>query len=79
MFATSKTGFCAQSTMKVLLEIVLLLIVYSQLYPVLIEPYLETQISTSDPITAALLSIIPFVIAAMIIIGILSWNILAMG
>lgn len=75
MFATSKNYFKAQFTLKVLLEIGLVLIVYSQIYPTLIEPYLLTQINNSDPVTAALLNLIPFLIAAMIIIGIVSFNV----
>ena len=74
MFATTKKRFKAQFTIKVLLEIVLLLIIYSQIYPTLIEPYLQTQINNSDGITAALLSLLPFVIAAMILIGVISYN-----
>jgi cytochrome bd-type quinol oxidase subunit 2 len=74
MFATTKNYFKAQFTVKVLLEVALFLIIYSQIYPTLIEPYLETQINNSDPTTAVLLTIIPFVIACMIIIGIFSYN-----
>ncbi len=74
MFAISKPRFKAQFTMKVLLEVVLLIIVYSQLYPTLIEPYLETQINASDPVTAAFLSLLPFVIAAVIVIGVIGYN-----
>jgi len=74
MFDTSKRGFKAQFNAKTLLEIALLLIIYSQIYPTLIEPYLQTSIDNSDPITAALLSLLPFVIAAVIIIGVFSYN-----
>jgi len=74
MFVTSKRGFKAQFTMKTLLEIALLLVVYSQPYPNLIEPYLNTIIGDSDEITSAILSILPFVIACMIIIGVFSFN-----
>lgn len=74
MFATSKNYFKAQFTVKVLLEITLFIVIYSQIYPTLIEPYLETLIDNSDPTTAVLLTIIPFVIACMIIIGIFSFN-----
>ncbi len=74
MFVISKRGFKAQFTMKTLLEIALLLIVYSQIYPTLIEPYLNTAIADSDPITSALLSLLPFVIACVIIIGVFSFN-----
>lgn len=74
MFATSKNMFKAELTAKLLLEIVVILIIYSQIYPNLIEPYLQTQIDNSDPVTAALLNLIPFLIAAMIIIGIISYH-----
>jgi len=74
MFATSKRGFKAQSNMKTLLEIALMLIVYAQIYPELVEPNIETAISNADPIVAALLSLLPFLIVAMIIIGVFSFN-----
>lgn len=77
MFVISKRGFKAQTTMSVLLEIMLLLVVYSQLYPTLIEPYLNSLIADSDAITAAILSLLPFVIAIVIIIGTFSINALA--
>jgi len=64
----------AQSTMKILLEVGLLLIVYSQIYPTLIESPLQSIITNSDAVTAALLSLLPFVIAAVIIIGVISFN-----
>jgi len=76
MFALSKPVFKAQFTMKVMLEVVLILVVYSQIYPTLIEPYLETAIEANDPVSGALLSLIPFVIAAIIVIGIISFNII---
>lgn len=76
MFAISKPVFKAQFTMKVLLEVVLLLIVYSQIYPTLIEPYLQNSIDNTDPISGSLLSLLPFVIAAIIIIGVISFNII---
>ena len=71
--------FKAQFTMKVLLEVILLLIVYSQVYPALIEPYLQnftnpTGSSYSDPISAAILSLLPFIIAAVIVIGVVGFN-----
>jgi len=80
MFVTSKRGFKAQFTMKVLLEIFLLLVVYSTLYPAFMgneDSWLNTLIidfQESDPITASLLRLLPFVIAAVIIIGVLSFN-----
>ena len=79
MFATSKPSFKAQFTMKVLLEVMLLLVVYSQLYPALIEPYLEIQIANSDSITAAILSLLPFIIAIVIVIGVISFNAIRSG
>lgn len=81
MFAISKPVFKAQFTMKVLLEVGLILIVYSQIYPTLIEAPLQEFIlpggdAYSDPTSAAILSILPFVIAAMIVIGIISFNVI---
>ena len=76
MFAISKPVFKAQFTMRVLLEVGLLLIVYSQIYPTLIEPYLQSAIDNTDPISASLLSLLPFVIAAIIVIGVISFNII---
>jgi len=71
MFSTNhKRYFPARITMKTLLEMALVLIVYSQLYPGIIEPTINSLIATSDSITGALISLIPFVIAAMILIGI---------
>ena len=73
MFSRMKqTGFHAQFTMKTLLEIALMLFVYAQIYPTLIEPSINSSIHSSDPATGTLLSLIPFVIAAMIIIGIIA-------
>ena len=68
------TGFKAQFNMKTLLEIALMLFVYAQIYPTLIEPAINSSIASSDPATGTLLSLIPFVIAAMIIIGIFGGN-----
>ena len=75
MFVTSKRGFKAQFNMKTMLEIVLMLIVYAQIYPTLVEPYIETAIANADdPIVAALLSFLPFLIVAMILIGVFSYS-----
>lgn len=81
MFDISKPLFRGQFTMKVLLEVGLILIVYSQIYPTLIEPPLREFIDPSgsaysDPTSAAILSLLPFVIAAMIIIGVISYNVI---
>jgi len=82
MFVISKRGFKAQFTMKALLEVLLVLVVYSQLYPAFIgnpdSPMNEliTDMETTDPITASLLSLLPFVLVAMIIIGIIGYNVL---
>jgi len=70
----SKRGFKAQFNMKTMLEICLVLLVYAQIYPTLVEPNIESAISNGDPIVSALLSFIPFLIAAMIIIGIFCYN-----
>ncbi len=75
MFVTSKRGFKAQFNMKTMLEIVLMLIVYAQIYPTLVEPYIESAIENADdPIVAALLSFLPFLIVAMILIGVFGYN-----
>ena len=75
MFAISKRGFKAQFNMKTMLEIALMLIVYAQIYPTLVEPYIESAIANSnDSIVSALLSILPFLIVAMILIGLFSYN-----
>lgn len=76
MFAISKPVFKAQFTVKILLEVGLMLIIYSQIYPTLIEPPLESIIDSSDPASAALLSLLPFVIAAVIVIGVVSFNLI---
>ena len=69
-----QNSFKAQFTMKVLLEVALMLIVYAQIYPTLIEPPINDMIADSDPSTGTLLSLIPFAIAATIIIGIITGN-----
>ena len=77
MFVTSKRGFKAQFTLKTLLEVMLLIVVYSQLYPHLIEPYLNESselMQNSDPMTQALLSLLPFIIIAVIVIGVIGYN-----
>lgn len=74
MFAISKPTFKAQFTMRTLLEVGLVLIVYSQIYPTLIEAPLQTLIGTSDSVTAAILSLLPFVIAIVIVLGVVSFN-----
>jgi len=74
MFVTSKRYFKAQFTMKTLLEVGLILIVYAQIYPSLIESPLDDIIASSDDVTAALLSLLPFVIAVIIILGVISFN-----
>ena len=75
MFVTSKRGFKAQFNMKTMLEIVLTIIVFARIYPTLVEPNIELAIANAeDPIVAALLSLLPFLIVAMILIGIFSYN-----
>ena len=75
MFSTKKDdSFKAQFTMKVLLEVALMLFVYSQIYPTLIEPSIATMIGSSDSSTGTLLSLIPFAIAAIIILGVIGGN-----
>jgi hypothetical protein len=74
VFAISKPTFKAQFTMKTLLEVGLTLIVYSQIYPTLIEPPLQSIITSSDAVSSAILSLLPFVIAAMICLGVIGFN-----
>jgi len=75
MFSKTKdAGFKAQFNMKILLEVALMLFVYAQIYPTLIEPAINSSINASDPATGTLLSLIPFAIVAVIIIGIIGGN-----
>jgi len=60
----------AQFTMAALVGVLVMLIVYSQLYPVL-EPLINTLIGNSDPATATIISLIPFFIAVAILLSVL--------
>jgi uncharacterized BrkB/YihY/UPF0761 family membrane protein len=60
----------AQFTMSALVGVLIMLIVYSQLYPVL-EPLINTLIGNSDPATATIVSLIPLFIAIAILLSVL--------
>ena len=59
-----------QFTIISLVMVLIMIIVYSQLYPV-IEPFLATLINDSDPATATLVGLIPFFIALAVIMSVL--------
>lgn len=66
-----------QFTIVSLVMVLIMLIVYSQLYPVM-EPFITDLIGESDPATATLISLIPFFIALAIIMSVL-WYIVPQG
>lgn len=74
---SSKTCFKAQFTIVSLVMILVMLIVYSQLYPV-IEHFIDELIGESDPATATLISLIPFFIALAILLSVI-WYIVPSG
>lgn len=57
-----------QFTIVALVMTLVMIIVYSQLYPV-IETFLTPLIASSDPATAAMLTMLPFFIAIAIIMS----------
>jgi uncharacterized membrane protein YedE/YeeE len=59
-----------QFTIVALVMTLVMIIVYSQLYPV-IETFLTPLILDSDPATAALLTMLPFFIAIAIIMSVI--------
>ncbi len=59
-----------QFTIVSLVMVLVMLVVYSQLYPT-IEGYITTLVGESDPATATLLSMLPFFIAIAIIMSVL--------
>ena len=61
-----------QFTMTALVGVLIMIIVYSQLYPV-IEPFINQLIITSDPATATIISLIPLFIAIAILLSVLAY------
>jgi hypothetical protein len=74
MFLKNRNGFRGQFTIVSLIEILIMLIVYSKLYPVL-EPFITDLVNVSDPATGAILGMVPFFIAVAIIMSI-TWYII---
>lgn len=74
MFSKGKSGFRGQFTIVSLVEILIMLVVYSKLYPV-IEPFISNLTNASDPATGAIISMVPFFIAVAIIMSI-TWYII---
>jgi uncharacterized membrane protein (DUF485 family) len=63
-------GFKAQFTLVSLIMVLVMLIVYSQLYPV-IKPYIDTLVGESDDATAVIIGLVPFFIAVAIVMSVL--------
>jgi hypothetical protein len=61
-----------QFTMIALAGILLMIIVYSQLYPI-IEPFITDLVNISDPASATIISLIPLFIAISILLSVLSY------
>jgi hypothetical protein len=57
--------------------VLVMLVVYSQLYPVL-ETFINDLIGESDPATATLISLLPFFIALAILLSVI-WYIVPSG
>ena len=74
---TTRTCFKAQFTIVALVMILVMLVVYSQLYPV-IEHFITDLIEECDPATATLISLIPFFIALAILLSIV-WYVVPSG
>lgn len=74
---TTRTCFKAQFTIVSLVMVLVMLVVYSQLYPV-IETYINELIGESDPATATLISLLPFFIALAILLSVI-WYIVPSG
>lgn len=60
----------AQFTIISLVMVLIMIIVYSQLYPI-IEPFLKSLMNNSDPATATIIGLIPFFIALAIVMSVL--------
>jgi hypothetical protein len=74
MLRERRDGYRGQFTIVSLVEILIMLIVYSKLYPV-IEPFILNLTNVSDPATGAIISMVPFFIAVAIIMSI-TWYII---
>jgi hypothetical protein len=74
MLREIRDGYRGQFTIVSLVEILIMLIVYSKLYPV-IEPFILNLTNVSDPATGAIISMVPFFIAVAIIMSI-TWYII---
>jgi len=70
MLTISRMKMRGQFTIISLVMVLVMLVVYSQLYPT-IETYISSLITTSDPATATLISLLPFFIALAIIMSVL--------
>jgi len=70
MLTISRMKMRGQFTIISLVMVLVMLVVYSQLYPT-IETYISSLIATSDPATATLISLLPFFIALAIIMSVL--------
>lgn len=66
----TQTRMKGQFTIVSLVMVLVMLIVYSQLYPI-VEYYINQLIGYSDPATATLISLLPFFIALAIIMSVL--------
>jgi uncharacterized BrkB/YihY/UPF0761 family membrane protein len=64
------TRLKGQFTMVALVGVLIMIIVYSQLYPIL-EPFITSLTSTTDPATATIISLLPFFIAVSILLSII--------
>lgn len=70
MLTIRRKRISGQFTIVSLVMVLVMLIVYSQLYPT-IEGYINVLIGESDPATATLLSLLPFFIAIAIIMSVI--------
>lgn len=62
----------AQFTMVALVGVLIMLIVYSQLHPI-IESFIVPLMADVDPATATIISLIPLFIAIAILLSVLSY------
>lgn len=67
---TSKSRIKAQFTMVALVGIFVMILVYSQIYPI-IEEFLIPLMADSDPATATILSLLPFFVAVSMLLSVL--------
>ena len=74
MLRERRDGYRGQFTIVSLVEILIMLIVYSKLYTV-IELSILNLTNVSDPATGAIISMVPFFIAVAIIMSI-TWYII---